>query len=108
MLLQEYHWRRVGISSTEEAYIHMFPESRRVLKILMHMASSLRKDIEEGRTLDEEFPVFLLQVLYQIALLTIEMGQGNPNEELKERLDTLKWLLQHIESRWRVAGKLDD
>ncbi|KAL6890493.1 hypothetical protein GGI43DRAFT_425599 [Trichoderma evansii] len=104
LLLQEYHWRRVRISSTEEAYIHMFPESRRVLEILTQMAASLRKDVEEGRTLDEEVPVFLMQVVYQGALATIEMGQGNLNDQLKERLETLKWLLQYIQPRWRVLG----
>lgn len=96
------------ISSTEEAYIHMFPESRRVLEILTQMAASLRKDVEEGRTLDEEFPVFLLQVAYQGALTTLEMGQGNLNDQLKERLETLKWLLEYIQPRWRVVGKFAD
>ncbi|KAH8123007.1 hypothetical protein FP744_10007147 [Trichoderma asperellum] len=105
LLLQEYHWRRVRISSTEEAYTHMFPESRRVLDILTQMAFCMRKDAEEGKSLDEEYPVFLMQVLYQAALATIEMGQGTPNEQLKERLGTLKWLLQHIQPRWRVASK---
>lgn len=65
----------------------------------------MRKDAEEGRSLDEEYPVFLIQVLYQAALATIEMGRGTPNEQLEERLGTLKWLLQHIQPRWRVAGK---
>lgn len=84
----------------------MFAESRRTLDMLTKMASSMRKDVEEGRALDEEFPVFLMQVIYQAAMATIEMGQGNPNEQLKERLGTLKWLLQHIQPKWRVAGKL--
>ncbi|KAM0449469.1 hypothetical protein ACHAO4_007487 [Trichoderma viride] len=104
LLLQEYHWRRMCIGSTEEAYIHMFVESRRTLEKLTNMAICMRKDAEEGRTLDEEFPVFLAQIIYQAALATIEMGQGNPNEQLRERLETFKWLLQHIQPKWRVAG----
>lgn len=93
------------IGSIEEAYIHMFVESRRTLEKLTNMAICMRKDAEEGRTLDEEFPVFLAQIIYQAALATIEMGQGNPNEQLRERLETFKWLLQHIQPKWRVAGK---
>ncbi|KAL6828040.1 hypothetical protein V8C40DRAFT_243366 [Trichoderma camerunense] len=104
LLLQEAHWRRVRISSTEDAYKHMFTESERVLENLARMASCLRKDTEEGTCLDEEFPVFLMQIVYQGALTTIEMGQGKPNEEIKERIAIYKWLLQHLQSRWRVAG----
>ncbi|KAL7920330.1 hypothetical protein ACQKWADRAFT_298711 [Trichoderma austrokoningii] len=104
LLLQEYHWRRMSISTTEEACIHLFAESRRTLDILTKMAFSMRKDAKGGMTLDEEFPVFLVQVIYQAALATIEMGQGNPDEHLKERLEVFKWLLEHIQPKWRVAG----
>lgn len=105
LLLQDAHWRRVRINSTEDAYKHMFTESERVLENLARMAFCLRKDKEEGTCLDEEFPVFLMQIVYQGALTTIEMGQGKPNEEIKERIAIYKWLLQHLQSRWRVAGK---
>jgi hypothetical protein len=74
--------------------------------MLTRMAVGMRKDAEEGRTLEEEFPVFLTQVIYQAALATIEMGQGNPNEQLKERLETFKWLLRHIQPKWGAAGEL--
>ncbi|KAL7952122.1 hypothetical protein V8C42DRAFT_306210 [Trichoderma barbatum] len=104
LLLQDYHWRRVGIRSTEDAYTHMFAESERVLDNLTRMAICLRKDVENGSSLDEEFPVFLMQIVYQGALTTIEMGQGNPNEEIKEKVAIYKWLLQHLQFRWRVAG----
>ncbi|UKZ67948.1 uncharacterized protein TrAtP1_009106 [Trichoderma atroviride] len=104
LLLQEHHWQRVRISSTEEACFHLFAESRHTLEILTKMATSMRKDAQEGRTLDEEFPVFLTQVIYQAALATIEMGQGNPDEQLRERLETFKWLLEHMRPKWRVAG----
>lgn len=93
------------ISSTEEAHLYLFVESQRTLEKLTTMASCMRKDAEAGRTLDEEFPVFLAQVIYQAALATIEMGQGNPNEQLRETLETFKWLLRHIQPKWRVAGK---
>lgn len=86
----------------------MFEESERVLQNLTRMAYCLRKDADEGHCLDEEFPVFLMQIVYQGALATIEIGQGNPDEELKQRMSIFKWLLQHLQSRWRVAGKLDD
>lgn len=105
LLLQDCHWQRVRISSTEDAYKHMFAESERVLENLTRMAFYVRKNVEEGLCLDEEFPVFLMQIVYQGALSTIEMGQGSPNEEIKERVAILKWLLQHLQSRWRVAGK---
>jgi hypothetical protein len=71
------------------------------------MAFCLRKDADEGKSLDEEFPVFLTQIVYQGALATIEIGQGNPNDEIKETIGVFKWLLQHLYSRWRVAGKFD-
>lgn len=93
------------IRSTEEAYLHLFVESQRTLEKLTTMASSMRKDAEAEITLDEEVPVFLAQVIYQAALATIEMGQGNPNEQLRETLETFKWLLRHIQPKWRVAGK---
>ncbi|KAL7954708.1 hypothetical protein V8C34DRAFT_317041 [Trichoderma compactum] len=92
----EAHWRRVRINSTEDAYKHMFAESERVLENLARMAFILRKDAEEGLCLDEEFPVFFMQI----------MGQGSPNEEIKERIAIYKWLLQHLQSRWRVAESL--
>ncbi|KAL7930697.1 hypothetical protein V8C35DRAFT_311975 [Trichoderma chlorosporum] len=104
LLLQDCHWRRVGITSTEDAYKHLFVESERVLKNLTLMAFCLRKEAEEGISLDEEFPVFLMQIVYQGALTTVEMGQGRPNEEIKERMAIYKWLLQHLQSRWRVAS----
>lgn len=94
------------ISSTEEAYLYMFVESQRTLEKLTTMASCMREDVEAGRTLDEEFPVFLTQVVYQAALATIEMGQGNPDEPLGERLETFKWLLRYMQPKWRVAGRL--
>ncbi|KAK4081282.1 transcriptional regulator family: Fungal Specific TF [Trichoderma aggressivum f. europaeum] len=104
LLLQDAHWRRVRISSTEDAYKHLFAESERALENLTRMAFCLRKDAEEGLCLDKEFPVFLMQIVYQGALSTIEMGQGNPNEEIKERVAIFKWLIQHLQSRWRVAS----
>jgi hypothetical protein len=93
------------ISSTEEAYLYMFVESQRTLEKLTMMASGMREDAEAGRSLDEEFPVFLTQVVYQAALATIEMGQGSPDEQLKDRLETFKWLLGHMQPKWRVAGR---
>lgn len=82
----------------------MFPETRPALDVLWLMASGLRNEIAQGVIPDNKFTIFLMQIVYQAASITITIGQGNPDEASKEKIDTFKWLLQHMRARWRVAG----
>lgn len=104
-LLQDQRWQQLRISSTRDAYIHIFPETKRALDVLGRSASVLRKDLENGGPIEEGLPIFFMQTLYQAAILAMEIGQGNPEKEIEEKIDAFRWLLQYLQSRWKVAGK---
>lgn len=104
LLLQDHYWQLLDIRSTQDAYDNMFPETRPALDVLWLMASGLRNEIAQGVIPDNKFTIFLMQIVYQAASITITIGQGNPDEASKEKIDTFKWLLQHMRARWRVAG----
>ncbi|KAM0245403.1 hypothetical protein ACHAQJ_010574 [Trichoderma viride] len=104
LLLQDHYWQLLGIGSNQDAYDHMFPETQPVLDVIWLMASDLRNEVAEGELLDDRFSIFLMQIIYQAASVILTIGQGNPDQACKEKIDTFKWLLQHMRTRWRVAG----
>jgi hypothetical protein len=58
--------------------------------------------------LEGQCTFFLAGVVYQGALALLTIGQGNPSVEVNESIDLLTWLLEHIQGRWPLAGKLFD
>ncbi|UKZ53304.1 hypothetical protein TrVGV298_007096 [Trichoderma virens] len=102
-LLQDQYWQRLRISSTREADNHTFPETWRALEVLGRSASVLRKAFESGGCLEDGLPIFFMQTLYQAAMLAMELDQGNPDKEVQEKIESFRWLLQYLKSRWKVA-----
>lgn len=51
---------------------------------------------------------FLAGVAYQGASAIMTMSKGAPSAEMKENMDLLRWLLQHIRSRWPLSGKFSE
>ena len=105
LLLQDHYWHLLGIGSTQDAYNNMFPETQPALDAIWLLASDLRHKTTEGEIPEHKYTIFLSQVLYQAAAIAITIGQGNPDEASKEKINTFKWLLQHMQPRWRVAGE---
>ncbi|KAL7935666.1 hypothetical protein V8C35DRAFT_297890 [Trichoderma chlorosporum] len=102
-LLQDQHWQRLQINSKGESENHTFPETRRALDVLGRSSLVLRKDFENGKPLEEGLPIFFMQTIYQAAMLAMDLGQDNPDKEIQEKIESFRWLLQHLQSRWKVA-----
>lgn len=104
-LLQDQHWQQLHIESTRVANSHTFPETKRALEVLGRSALVLRKDFENGGPLEEGLPIFFMQTVYLAAMMAMEIGQGNPDKETQEKIESFIWLLEYLRSRWKVAGK---
>ncbi|KAL6815024.1 hypothetical protein J3E69DRAFT_346604 [Trichoderma sp. SZMC 28015] len=102
-LLQDQHWQQLRIGSSIVAESHTFPETKRALEVLGRSALVLRKDFENGGPLEEGLPIFFMQTVYLAAMMAMEIGQGNPDKETQEKIESFIWLLEYLRSRWKVA-----
>jgi hypothetical protein len=105
MLLQNRHWKQIGITTTQGAYDHMFPETEAALDNMERMLRALRNAAVELVAFDDEITIFLMQILYQSTSAVITLSQGNITEDLRKKIDLFKWLLHFLRSRWRVASR---
>lgn len=104
MILQEHSWRQ---TTPTQALGHTKPldeESRCVLDRLAAMAPSFRDNCINAKPL--RIPLFVTQVIYQIACLNIEAEQSGLSDVVLEgRLEVIMDVLQLLRKTWRLAGK---
>lgn len=93
------------MGSTQEVQQHTFDETRGAFNALCRIASSLQHGDDEQYLLGDECSFFLVHVVYQAISALITIGQGNPSAEIEERITILRWLLQHLQTRWPLSGK---
>ena len=105
LLLQDRYWQDVGVSSTKDIFENMFPETQPALDALTRMCVGMRAETDHELVFEDELTVFLMQMMYQGASTLITIGQGSPDEDIRDRLSAFKWFLQYLQSRWRVASK---
>lgn len=84
----------------------MFPETKRALEVLGRLASALQKDFESGAAPEEGLPIFFMQTLFQATMVAMEVVQGKPDKDIREKINAFRWLLQYFCPRWNVASKL--
>lgn len=85
----------------------MFQETRSILESIWPLVSDLGSEMAEGNITERNLTLFLAQLLYQVTATATTIGQGEPDREIKERIDICKRLLQLMEARWRVTSKFD-
>lgn len=103
-LLQNQQWQQARLN-TRDACLGMFPETKRALEVMGRLASALREDYEGGTAPEEGLPIFFMQTLYQATAVAMEMGQGKTDEDIQEKINAFRWLLQYFCTRWNVASK---
>jgi hypothetical protein len=104
-LLQNQQWQQTRLNATRDAYLGIFPETKRALEVMGRLASALRKDIDGGTVPEEGLPIFFMQTLYQATAIAMEMRQRKPDKDIQEKIDAFRWLLQYFCMRWNVASK---
>lgn len=83
----------------------MFDETRSAIDTLCRIALALQKGSNMVDLLQGQCTFFLVGVVYQGLLALMTIGQGNPSAEIISTTATLTWLLEHVRSRWPLAGK---
>jgi hypothetical protein len=86
----------------------MFVETRSAIDTICRIALALQQGSNMVDLLQGQCTFFLVGVVYQGLLALMTIGQGNPSAEITETITTLRWLLEHIRSRWPLAGKFRD
>lgn len=107
-LLQDSCWGQLEVRSKQEVQQYTFVETRNAIDTLCRLASTLQQgsnmvDLQHGQC-----TFFLVGVVYQGLSALMTIGKGNPSAEVKERINTLRWLLRHIRTRWPLSGKFLD
>ncbi|KAH7018452.1 uncharacterized protein B0I36DRAFT_335975 [Microdochium trichocladiopsis] len=103
-LLQHHYWARRKMDTTQEAELYTFVETRSAFDTLCHMSSYLQQAGDGQQLLGGECTFFLADVIYQAISTLMNIGRGSPSAEIQDKIATLKWLLQHLKSRWLLAG----
>ncbi|UKZ68410.1 uncharacterized protein TrAtP1_009447 [Trichoderma atroviride] len=101
-LLQNQQWQQASLNTRDEG-LGMFPETKRALEVMGRLASALRKDFEGGTSPEEGLPIFFMQTLYQATAVAMEMRQVKADEDIQEKINAFRWLLQYFCTRWNVA-----
>ncbi|KAE9370944.1 hypothetical protein N431DRAFT_468950 [Stipitochalara longipes BDJ] len=82
-------------------------ETHTALDRLSSAALSYNETCSQDPASANAAPVFIVHVMYQVACALLRFAQGVPNEETREKIETLKRFLRLMEPRWRFAGKFN-
>lgn len=80
-------------------------ESRITLDRLTSAAASYIASCPGTPQGSDNVPIFLIHAMYEVARAYLRITQGTPDGESKEKLESIRLLLQMMNSRWRLAGK---
>lgn len=91
--------------SEEELLQHTLVETHDAIDTICQIASTLQQgsnmvDLQHGQC-----TFFLVGVVYQAVSALMTLGKGTPSAEIKEQIVLLRWLLQHIRTRWPLSGE---
>ena len=104
-LLQDSYWAQSQVRSKEEFQQYTFVETHNAINTLCRIASVLQQRSNMVDLLNGQCTFFLAGVAYQAASAIMTMGKGTPSAEMKENINLLRWLLQHIRNRWPLSGE---
>ncbi|KAL7944092.1 hypothetical protein V8C42DRAFT_96239 [Trichoderma barbatum] len=104
-LLQEYHWKQIGAATAQEIRNTIFSETKSAWETICHMA----KDLDMGcvdrpvSSVTGELSTLFRQMIYQTTAQLIMVGFGDPDADIKNKIDTLTGLLHAMRSRWHLS-----
>lgn len=104
-LIQENYWAQLQVRSEEELLQHTLVETHDAIDTICQIASTLQQgsnlvDLQHGQC-----TFFLVGVVYQAVSALMTLGKGTPSAEIKAQIVLLRWLLQHIRTRWPLSGE---
>jgi hypothetical protein len=109
LLLQEYYLKQ-GTAIDRHghgglSFDDLWLESREALDRISSTAETFAAAWPHDRFIAENVPIFLIHVVYQVATFFLVLAQGAPDDDTKQKMETLKHLLYLIDQRWHLAGE---
>ena len=105
LLLQQHQWQQANPENEPGLTYHFFPETLSALETLDRISMTLREGGYEAWQYleDGHCTLFLVELVYQAILILMKISRGQPAVEVKVKIESLKWLLAHMENRWPLV-----
>lgn len=106
-MLQQHVWAQADPQSADTLEESAFPETQYALATLDRISDTFRQGTSDDRKRlgGGECTVFLVDLVYRGIMTLMTMGQGRPSTLVRDRIESLKWLLRRTRNRWLLAGK---